>query len=70
MDSHEVSALSPSPRTLFTVDEAAEYLRVSRRQVYKLVRAGEIRGYRVGERLRFRPQDVDVYLEQRREPVR
>ena len=26
-------------------------------------------GYRVGERLRFRPQDVDAYLDQRREPV-
>jgi excisionase family DNA binding protein len=52
-----------------TVDDAASYLRVSRRQIYKLVRGGELRTVRVGERLRFKPADVEAYLERRREPA-
>lgn len=69
MATHDVSALSSPRRTLLTVDEAAEYLRVSRRQVYNLVRAGDLPAVRVGQRLRIRPDDVDAYLEQRLEPV-
>lgn len=52
---------------LFTVDDLCAYLRVSRRQVYKLVAEGELRTVRVGERLRFRPADVDDYLERNTE---
>ena len=54
---------------MLTVDEAAHYLRISRRQVYKIVRGGDLRAVRVGERLRLRPEDVDAYLERRLEPV-
>jgi excisionase family DNA binding protein len=50
-----------------TVDDAASYLRISRRQVYKLVRTSELRSVRVGERLRFRPVEVERYLERDRE---
>lgn len=39
-----------------TVDEAAEYLRVSRRQVYNLLAAGELPFVRVGSRVRFDPE--------------
>jgi excisionase family DNA binding protein len=59
MSAHPVSVSQP----LLTVDEAASYLRVSRRQIYKLVSGGELRTVRVGERLRFRPADVDRYLD-------
>jgi excisionase family DNA binding protein len=38
---------------LMTVDEAAEFLRVSRRQVYNLLQAGAIPSVRVGTRARF-----------------
>jgi excisionase family DNA binding protein len=61
MPAHQVAVSQP----LLTVDDTAAYLRVSRRQVYKLVSCGELRTVRVGERLRFRPADVDEYLDRR-----
>ena len=63
MSTHQVPVSQP----LMTVDDAASYLRISRRQVYKLVRTSELRSVRVGERLRFRPVEVERYLERDRE---
>lgn len=51
-------------RALYTVNELAEHLRVSRWTVYRLVERGHLRAVKVGEQLRFRPSDVDEYLEQ------
>ena len=41
----------------------AQLLGIGRTTVYRLVNTGELRAVRVGERLRFRPEDVDAYLE-------
>jgi excisionase family DNA binding protein len=54
---------------LLTINELRQALRVSRATIYKLVNSGELRAVRVGERLRFRPEDVDRYLERDREPA-
>lgn len=62
MDTHSATVTSPSAR-LRTVDELAGDLNVSRWMIYRLVRSGELRAVRVGERLRFRPEDVERYLE-------
>jgi excisionase family DNA binding protein len=45
----------------FTVDEAAAYLRVSRRTVYKLVEEGRLQAYVIGHERhrRFRRGDLD-----------
>jgi excisionase family DNA binding protein len=43
---------------LMTVDEAAEFLRISRRQVYNLVHADAIPSVRVGTRVRFDREDL------------
>ena len=45
----------------FTVDEAAEYLCVSRRTIYKLTREGRLPAYRIGRERhrRFRKDDLD-----------
>ena len=48
---------------LYSVDKLARHLGVSRWTVYRLVRRGDLRAVKVGERLRFRPADVDTYLE-------
>ena len=49
------------PKQWFTVDEAAEYLGVSKRTVYKLTQEGRLPAYVIGmERIRrFRRQDLD-----------
>ncbi len=45
----------------FTIDEAAEYLCVSRRTVYKLVKDGRLLAFRIGQERhqRFRKEDLD-----------
>ena len=45
----------------FTVEEAAEYLRVSRRTIYKLTREGRLPAFRIGQERhrRFRKGDLD-----------
>ena len=45
----------------FTVEEAAEYLRLSRRTIYKFVKVGRLSAYRIGNErhLRFRRQGLD-----------
>lgn len=55
------------PGPLLTVNDVARLLVVSRPTVYALLRKGELRSLRVGERLRFRPDDIDAYLESRRQ---
>ena len=48
----------------FTVNEGAEYLRVSRRTIYKLVKDGRLPVYTVGAKRhrRFKRQDLDKAL--------
>lgn len=45
----------------FTVEEAAEYLRVSRRTIYKLTKEGRLLAFRIGHQRhrRFRKEDLD-----------
>jgi len=45
----------------FTVEEAAEYLCVSRRTIYKLTEEGRLPTFRIGKERhrRFRKQDLD-----------
>ena len=45
----------------FTVEEAAEYLRVSRRTIYKLTGEGRLPAFRIGKERhrRFRKEDLD-----------
>jgi excisionase family DNA binding protein len=57
----------PLGEPLLTVDELRVLLRVSRSTLYELVRSGELRPIRVGERLRFEPDAVREYLDRERE---
>ena len=59
-----MSAYAPErPTSLLTIAELAQLLGIGRTTVYRLVKTGELRAVRVGERLRFRPEDVNAYLE-------
>lgn len=50
---------------LLTVDGLAEYLNISRRTMYRLLKAESLPAYRVGKQLRFRREDVDDWLQKR-----
>ena len=50
-----------TPKQWYTVDEAAEYLGVSRRTIYRLCQGKRLAGYLIGEQRtrRFRRKDLD-----------
>lgn len=49
-----------------TVEEAAQYLRVSKRTIYKLTEDGRLRAFRIGKERhrRFRRDDLDAVPQQ------
>jgi len=60
--SRHPTSLRDDRMQLLTVNETAEFLRVSRRQVYVLLSRGDLCAVTVGERLRFRDTDLERYL--------
>jgi excisionase family DNA binding protein len=54
---------------LLTINEASRVLRVERSTIYRLLRTGDLQAVRVGKRRRFRPEDLDAYLERNREAL-
>jgi excisionase family DNA binding protein len=54
-----------SPHLYLTIEEAAQYLRVSRRTVYTLMEKKQLTYTRVREGLRFRLQWLNEYLNKR-----
>lgn len=48
---------------VLSVDQAASVLGINRATLYRLLRDGELQAVRVGKRLKFRPEDLDAYLE-------
>jgi excisionase family DNA binding protein len=54
-----------SPRLYLTIDEAATYLRCSRRTIYTMVDSKEVRFTRVRGEIRFRLQWLNEYLDNR-----
>jgi len=54
-----------SPRLNLTIEEAAVYLRCSRRTIYTLMEKKQLTYTRVREGLRFRLQWLNEYLDRR-----
>ncbi len=52
---------------VLTINEAARVLGVERSTIYRLLRASDLEAVRVGKRRRFRPEDLDAYLERGRD---
>ena len=57
---------------LYTSRQVASALGISRERVAQLARTHELKAIRFGKRgrYRFRPEDIDAYLERNREPSR
>jgi excisionase family DNA binding protein len=51
------------------VNEVAHILGIDRSTLYRLMRDDDLPAVRVGKRLRFRAEDIEAYLERRREPA-
>lgn len=52
--------------TLFTAEEAAKYLRLHVKSIYRLARDGKIPGRKVGGSWRFHRDALDVWLKNER----
>lgn len=48
---------------LITVQDVAKLLKVHPRTVYHRVRDGDLKAYRLGRKLWFKPEDVNAYFE-------
>lgn len=75
----EKSSLDPNPQPLeasllanrmLTAQELAAYLRVNRSTVYRLLKKGELPGFRIGSEWRFRIEDVNRWFRERNPGVR
>jgi len=47
---------------VFTVEEAARYLKVHEQTIYSLLRSGRLKGVKVGQQWRIHKEDLDEYL--------
>lgn len=54
-------------RTMLTRDDTAAYLAVSKRTLDRLVHAGEIPTYRISGHRRFRIEDIERFINSRKE---
>lgn len=48
---------------LLTVEDLAEYLQVSTKTIYRMLRRGRVPCYRVGNQWRFRKETIDKWLD-------
>lgn len=55
-----------SEAKVITVGELAEYLRVHRSTVYRLLKKGQLPGFRIGSDWRFNVEAIDLWQMQRR----
>ncbi len=55
---------------LLTVQEVAAYLQVKAARVYEAVKERRLRAVKVGRLLRFRPRDVETFLDRHTVSVR
>ena len=51
---------------LLTLDDLAKFLNISRRTVYRLLKASDLPAYRVGGHMRFRRDDIEKWLDNQR----
>jgi len=51
---------------MLTVTEVAEYLKISRSMIYRLLKRGELPGFKIGGDWRFNAEEIDRWLEERK----
>ena len=49
---------------IMTIDALAEYMKISKSTLYKLVQEGKLPGQKVGKRWRFHKEGIDEWLKQ------
>jgi len=50
------------PHEIMTIDELAEYVKISKSTLYKLAQEGKLPGQKIGKRWRFHKEAIDGWL--------
>lgn len=58
----EEQEISAGPGNVLTIDELADYLKISKSTLYKLAQDGALPGQKVGKRWRFHRDAIDSWL--------
>jgi excisionase family DNA binding protein len=53
------AAAIPASKTVMTLQETAEYLRVTRSTMHRLLKRNQIPGFRIGRHWRFRLEEIE-----------
>jgi excisionase family DNA binding protein len=62
-----LTAKPPAHEGFLTTEEVLEYLQVNLRTVYRLIKSNAIPAVRVGRQWRFKKQDIDAWLDGRKD---
>jgi excisionase family DNA binding protein len=54
------------PDDVMTVSDLCVYLKIHLSTVYRMVTRGQLPHFRIGDNIRFRKQEIDQWMEQRR----
>jgi excisionase family DNA binding protein len=63
-----MKVLSTNVVQLLTVTELCNYLKVKRRTIYRLLKAGKLPAFRVGRDWRFNLEEIDLWRELEKKP--
>ena len=58
------------PREFYTVAQLANLLQLNEMTIYRMVKTGQIPCHMIGRIMRFRHDDIEEFLKQRRVPAR
>ena len=59
---HVSAAVIPASKTLMTLQETAEYLRVTRSTIHRLLKRNQIPAFRIGRHWRFSVEEIDNWF--------
>jgi excisionase family DNA binding protein len=67
LQNHAEKLLMPiNSENVLTIDELADYLKLSKSSLYKLAQAGKVPGQKIGRHWRFHKEAIDLWLKERK----
>ena len=58
------------PEKLLSIKQVQEILGLSERTIFRLIKNGEIQGFKIGREWRFTEADINAYIEKQRQKAR
>lgn len=55
------------PGELLTIKQVEDRLKLSERTIFRLIKSGELNGFKVGREWRFEESDIDDYIRRQRQ---